>query len=590
MPELRFAAGLRTLTPAARSGALPTLLATAIVTVLLTSGTQTAVANGDTRTISLYHSHTKESIQATFRVNGQYDAAALKQLNWFLRDWRRDEPINMDPRLFDTLWEVYRGAGASNQEITVVSAYRSPQTNAMLRRRSRAVAEHSQHMLGKAMDTTMPGMSMAQVRETGMKLQRGGVGYYPTAGTPFVHLDVGSVRSWPRMGYDQLARLFPDGKTVHLPANGQPLARYEEARAELEANGGYSYATVAQASSKGFFATLFGSGEDDEEVAPIRSRGGRRTQVASLPSRGAQVYSGGSGNAGVGDDGGRNFFVAETNARNAPVARAERNLPRGETYIAAPAAPAAPPQAAPAQPAPVQVAALAPAAQAPAKPQPLPETADADAPEAITASARNIPLPPRRPGDLVIIADAPLPPARPVEFAMARATVSAPVMTDATAYAPDPALRRDPIGQLAAANDATSAIRAIDKTGSVPTPPARAVAASALATLMPIPGLRAALTGRGKPVVEAKAVVAVPADPAKAPIMPARLDRSNFRALTGSEPATTMTTQSVMGSNVTAPRRAARAASDLLAAETNGTTKFGAIATNLPTGSFAKVR
>ena len=77
-------------------------------------------------------------------------------------------------------------------------------------------------MLGKAMDTTMPNMSMEKVREIGMKLQRGGVGYYGASN--FVHLDVGSVRAWPRLSCDQLARLFPDGKTVRLAADGRTLA------------------------------------------------------------------------------------------------------------------------------------------------------------------------------------------------------------------------------------------------------------------------------------------------------------------------------------------------------------------------------
>ena len=97
----------------------------------------------------------------------------------------------MDPRLFDAVWEAYRGAGAT-QRITVLCGYRSPETNAMLRRRSRAVAEHSQHILGKAMDTTMHGMSMERVRESAARLQMGGVGYY--GDTNFVHIDVGGVR------------------------------------------------------------------------------------------------------------------------------------------------------------------------------------------------------------------------------------------------------------------------------------------------------------------------------------------------------------------------------------------------------------
>ncbi len=248
---------------------------------------ESAAANGDTRTIYLYHAHRKDTIAATFRVNGHYDGETLEKLNWFLRDWRNDEPTKMDPRLFDAVWEAYRSAGRNtgpDDPITVLSAYRCPATNAMLRRRSRAVAEHSQHMLGKAMDSTMPGLSMEKLREVAMRLQRGGVGYYPNV--PFVHIDVGGVRSWPRMNYDQLVRLFPDGKTVHLPSNGKPLAGYDEAKAEIEARGGETI-SVAEANAGGgiggFFARLFGGGGEDEEE--IREVGAGR---ASDPGRARQ--------------------------------------------------------------------------------------------------------------------------------------------------------------------------------------------------------------------------------------------------------------------------------------------------------------
>ncbi|MEF3367932.1 DUF882 domain-containing protein, partial [Methylocystis sp. 9N] len=296
--------------------------------------TETAVANGDTRTIHLYHAHTHESISATYLVNGQYDSNVLHQLNWFLRDWRRDEPTNMDPRLFDVIWEAYRSAGAGDQVVHVVSAYRSPETNAMLRARSRAVAKFSQHMLGKAMDTTMPGMTMSNIREIGMRMQRGGVGYYPTAGTPFVHLDVGNVRSWPRMSYDQLVRLFPDGKTVHLPTNGQPLARYEEARAEIEARGNGAYVVAPRRTFGGFFAMLFGGGggeEDDSEVAaPAPST---RKQWASLAPR-----RGRGGKVGGEEEEGGAPVETDASQGQATLARAEADLPRGETALSAPGA------------------------------------------------------------------------------------------------------------------------------------------------------------------------------------------------------------------------------------------------------------
>ena len=317
------------------------------LTTLAPKMTETAVANGDTRTIYLYHAHTHESISATYLVNGQYDSNVLQQLNWFLRDWRRDEPTNMDQRLFDVVWEAYRSAGAGDQVVNVVSAYRSPETNAMLRARSRAVAKYSQHMLGKAMDTAMPGMPMSQIREIGMRLQRGGVGYYPTAGTPFVHLDVGNVRHWPRMSYDELARLFPDGKTVHLPTNNQPLARYEEARAEIEARGDGAYVAAPRRTFGGFFAMLFGGGasngeEDDAEVtAPAPST---RKQWAALAPRSARGASGGEADEEGAASGraGANLYRAQE------IARAEADLPRGQTTLSAPGAEPPEPAASPA--------------------------------------------------------------------------------------------------------------------------------------------------------------------------------------------------------------------------------------------------
>ena len=238
------------------------------LSVTLPAATESASANGDTRTLHLYNPHTNESIAATYRVNGHYDGAVLEKLNWFLRDWRRNEATHMDPRLFDAVWETYREAGAT-VPIHVVCGYRSPQTNAMLRRRSRAVAQHSQHMLGKAMDTTMPGMSMEKVREIAMRLQMGGVGFY--GDSRFIHIDVGGVRYWPRMTYAQLSRVFPDGKTVLIPSNGKPLRGYEEARAELAASGRVKQVPPSQ-SGGNFFAWLFGINkgsvdEHEEEAA-----------------------------------------------------------------------------------------------------------------------------------------------------------------------------------------------------------------------------------------------------------------------------------------------------------------------------------
>ncbi len=199
-------------------------------------GLQNAVAEGDTRTITMHHVHTGEDITITYKREGRYDEAALKKLDWFLRDWRRSEATSMDPRLIDLVWEVQRETG-STAPIDVVCGYRSPQTNAMLRRRSEGVARFSQHMLGRAMDFYIPGISLEKVREIGLRLARGGVGFYPESGSPFVHMDVGGIRMWPRMTHDELARVFPDGRTVQIPTDGKPLPGYAVALAEVRQHG-----------------------------------------------------------------------------------------------------------------------------------------------------------------------------------------------------------------------------------------------------------------------------------------------------------------------------------------------------------------
>jgi uncharacterized protein YcbK (DUF882 family) len=207
-----------------------------LVLLFASRGLQNAVAEGDTRTISMHHIHTDEDITITYKRDGVYDQAALEKLNWFLRDWRKSEKTTMDPHLIDLAWEVQREAG-SKEPIWVVCGYRSPETNAMLRHRSEGVARFSQHMLGKAMDFYIPGVNLEHLREIGLRLARGGVGFYPTSGSPFVHMDTGNIRMWPRMSHEELARVFPDGKTVQIPSDGKPLPGYALALAEIKAHG-----------------------------------------------------------------------------------------------------------------------------------------------------------------------------------------------------------------------------------------------------------------------------------------------------------------------------------------------------------------
>jgi len=219
-----------------------------------------ATALNETRTLSFHHTHSDEDLTVTFKRDGRYDEEALKQLNHYLRDWRSQDQTVMDRHLFDILWEVYRDVDGK-KPIQIISSYRSPATNAMLRRRSSGVARFSQHMLGHAMDFFIPDVPLEQIRFAGLRLQRGGVGFYPTSGSPFVHLDTGSIRHWPRMTHDQLARVFPDGRTVHVPSDGTPLKGYELARADIEKRGDDT-ATVSKPS---LFAALFRGKSNDEE-------------------------------------------------------------------------------------------------------------------------------------------------------------------------------------------------------------------------------------------------------------------------------------------------------------------------------------
>ena len=262
---------------------------------------QNASAEGDTRTLSFHHLHTGEDITITFKRNGRYDDAALKKLDWFMRDWRKEKSTRMDPHLFDLLWEAYREVGAT-QPIDVVCGYRSPETNSMLRRRSSGVAQFSQHVTGQAMDFFIPGVPLEKIREVGLRLQRGGVGFYPTSGSPFVHMDTGTIRHWPRMTHDQLAKVFPDGRTVHVPSDGHPLRGYALALADVERRGGKPSETSLDAAreagvitadgagtrpTRSFFARLFGGGKDADEVnedpAPKNARAAIAVASVSPP-------------------------------------------------------------------------------------------------------------------------------------------------------------------------------------------------------------------------------------------------------------------------------------------------------------------
>jgi len=250
----------------------------ALIAVPVLFGSATVAAAEADRSLKLFFTHTGERATITFKRDGRFDLGGLAKINRFLRDWRKNEPAKMDPRLLDLVWEVYDRSGATDY-IHIVSAYRSPATNNMLRGRSRTtgVAKNSQHTLGKAMDFFIPGVSLATLRSLAMQAQVGGVGYYPTSGSPFVHLDVGNVRAWPRMNRQELARVFPNGRTMHLPSNGGPLPGYEQAVADYRKRVGPRSIEIAATAG------------DDDDTAPSSSRrSSLLTAMVSTPSNRAQ--------------------------------------------------------------------------------------------------------------------------------------------------------------------------------------------------------------------------------------------------------------------------------------------------------------
>ena len=176
------------------------------------------------RIIALYNIHTKESLSVEYRRNGKLLPDAMKQINWLMRDWRRDEATEMDPRLIDLLWEVHTERG-SREPIHIISAFRSRTTNDMLRKTVGGQASESRHILGKAADVHFPDVPLKQIRYSALIRERGGVGYYPTSATPFVHIDTDAVRHWPRLPRYELALLFPNGATRHHPADGGAISR-----------------------------------------------------------------------------------------------------------------------------------------------------------------------------------------------------------------------------------------------------------------------------------------------------------------------------------------------------------------------------
>ena len=200
-----------------------------------------AHSGGETRTLQLYHVHTKERLTITYMKDGKYIPSAMKKINYLMRDWRRNEVITISPRTIDLMWELHADLG-SKSPIHIVCGYRSPKTNAFLKKIGRNVARKSQHMAGHAIDLYFPDVPTIKIRNSALVRQVGGVGYYSSGGGPtgFLHIDSGNVRHWgPAISSYQMAKIMHDyRRTVgaRLNKNGmKPVPEVMVAEADATA-------------------------------------------------------------------------------------------------------------------------------------------------------------------------------------------------------------------------------------------------------------------------------------------------------------------------------------------------------------------
>ncbi len=149
--------------------------------------------DGAGKSLRMYNLHTDEKLNVTFAENGVYDPGALREVNYFFRDFRLNLVRPIDPRLLDLLHAIHQMSDAG-KPFNLISGYRSPQTNAMLAARYEGVARHSMHIEGRAADINLPGRQLSLLHRVALALRFGGVGYYPQS--DFVHVDTGRVRHW----------------------------------------------------------------------------------------------------------------------------------------------------------------------------------------------------------------------------------------------------------------------------------------------------------------------------------------------------------------------------------------------------------
>ncbi len=173
-----------------RRGLLKTVLGSAFAGLMLPLR---RAAAADERRLDFCHTHTGKRLDVVYKRNGEYVPEALSDINAFLFDFRTGDVAAMDPSLIDLIYDLREALG-SDGTYEVISGYRSPATNDMLRERSGGVAKNSQHLLGKAIDVRLTDIELTELRDAAIAMQRGGVGYYESSN--FVHIDTGRVRRW----------------------------------------------------------------------------------------------------------------------------------------------------------------------------------------------------------------------------------------------------------------------------------------------------------------------------------------------------------------------------------------------------------
>lgn len=203
---------------AIRLGFVAVFTAVILIGVSGTAKAKDADANtNEVYRLRMFHTHTGESIDVVYRIGDTYLPQGMEKLNHFLRDHRTQTESHYDPREFDLLHALMEKLGRPDGEIDIVCGYRTPWSNNLLRSRSAdsGVAQHSQHVLAKAIDIRVPGVSTATLRDTALSLHEGGVGYYPV--NQFVHVDVGPVRDW-QYGRARKVRMRSVARsTKHVP-------------------------------------------------------------------------------------------------------------------------------------------------------------------------------------------------------------------------------------------------------------------------------------------------------------------------------------------------------------------------------------